>query len=90
MNLHVNRERIIGGLYLCASFSLAFFCLFQSHRMGHDGQARDLAGRSIRTGSQAPLSNSPILLRKAHKIGEKSEQLLDSASTLEISMKLLH
>jgi hypothetical protein len=64
-------ERIVGALYLSASFSLAFFCLFQSHRMSHDQRARDLAGRSIHSGASAPKANSPAILPSAKKIGEE-------------------
>ena len=50
----IRTEKIAGSLYLATSLLLALFCLFQSHKLGHDQRARDLAGRTIRSENSAP------------------------------------
>ncbi|MEZ4814070.1 MAG: hypothetical protein R3A80_02540 [Bdellovibrionota bacterium] len=66
------KDQLLGLLYLGASFSLAFFCLYQSHSIGHDQSARDLAGRSIHTELSSP-QIAPSLLPNNKIIGEGSD-----------------
>lgn len=66
------RDQIIGALYIGCSFSLAIFCLIQSHRMGHDQRARDLASRSIHKETQTP-EIAPRLIPLTKQIGEGSD-----------------
>lgn len=66
------KDQVLGILYLSASFSLAFFCLYLSHSIGHDQRARDLAGRSIRTELSSP-EIAPSLLPNNKTIGEGSD-----------------
>lgn len=67
-------ERLVGALYLSSSLGLALFCLFQSHKLGHDQSARDLAGRSIHTGERLPSQQIvPHLIPVTKKIGEESD-----------------
>lgn len=73
MNLSHYSDKAIGAIYLCASFSLAFFCLFQSHRVSHDQRARDIAGQTIHSGASAPKSNAPKFIPITKKIGEESD-----------------
>jgi len=79
-------ERLIQALYVLSSLSLAIFCLIQSNRVSHDQRARDLATKSIHldVSSNMPFSIQPSLDFHRKKIGEESDQHLDSASALGI------
>lgn len=47
----IKLEKIAGALYLSSALFLALFCLYQSHRMGHDQSAREIAGRAQKISS---------------------------------------
>ena len=75
----INVEKVAGGLFFCASISLACFCLFQSQRIGHDQQAREIAGQTIHientspTQGFTPLSQQRALENLKKKLGEESD-----------------
>jgi len=77
---------IIQALYVLSSLSLAIFCLLQSNRMSHDQRARDLATKSIHldVSSSMPFPTQTSLDIHRKKIGEESDQHLDSGGALGI------
>ena len=81
-----NIDKLVHSLYMASSLSLASFCLIQSNRVSHDQKARDLATKSIRldVSPKMPFSTRPSLDFQRKKIGEESDQHLDSAGALGI------
>lgn len=79
-------DRLIHALYMVSALSLAAFCLIQSNRVSHDQKARDLATKSIRlnVSPKMPFSTQSSLDFHRKKIGEESDQHLDSGGALGI------
>ena len=81
-----NLDKLVHALYMASSLSLALFCLLQSNRVSHDQKARDLATKSIHRGvsPKMPFTSKHSLDFHRKKIGEESDQHLDSAGALGI------
>ena len=79
-------DSFLQSLYFLSSLSLAAFCLIQSNRVSHDQKARDLATKSIHldVSPKMPFSTQSSLDFHRKKIGEESDQHLDSAGALGI------
>ena len=80
-----NLDKLVHALYMTSALSLALFCLLQSNHVSHDQKARDLATKSIHMGvsPKMPLTKHSLDFHRK-KIGEESDQHLDSAGALGI------